>query len=83
MSIPGLFYQENILDQSSENRIVEWIDQQSWNTTLTRRTQHYGYEYNYRSRNVIQSTSPLSGPILFLADWLKSTDVMNPQQCII
>lgn len=83
MSIPGLLYQENILDEPTERQIVDWIDRQSWSNALSRRTQHYGYEYNYRSRGALNQTTPLNGPILDLADWLKSTGVMSPQQCII
>lgn len=83
MSIPGLFYQDNVLDEAWEKTIVEWIDKQPWNTSLKRRTQHYGYEYNYRSKVAAKPTNPLSGPILNISDWIKSLGIMNPQQCII
>lgn len=90
MTFPsGLVLVPNFLDAESERNIVTWIDQQPWNTTLKRRTQHYGYEYNYagRGRAPLVSTTPISGPLLTLAEYLRDQGVFGdsviPSQCII
>ena len=82
-NIPGLYYQENVIDTVSERNIVEWLDQQTWNTSLQRRTQHYGYEYNYTSKSVSPKTTPITGPLLCVANWLKEKAIISPEQCIV
>lgn len=44
---------ENFID--NEKELVEFIDKQKWNTSLSRRTQHYGYEYDYKSKKLKES----------------------------
>lgn len=83
MNIPGLLYAEDILTEESERNCVDWIDQQPWNISLKRRTQHYGYEYNYRSREAAKPTTPINGPLEIIANWLESSNYMMPQQCIV
>ena len=83
MSIPGLYYQDDIINKDYEMDIIRWIDEQPWNNSLKRRTQHYGYEYNYSSRSAAKPTTPLNGHILQIADWLSKHNIMQPQQCII
>ena len=41
------------------------IDAHAWSTELSRRVQHYGYAYDYKAREVTQSS--YLGP---LPDWL-------------
>lgn len=36
--------------------MISAVDKEPWSTTLKRRTQHYGYEYNYKSKNAAQKT---------------------------
>lgn len=81
-SIQGLII-ENFITEEEENEIVTWIDQQPWNTTLKRRTQHYGYEYNYRDKHAKKSTTEMSGPLLKLATKLKDAGIIDANQCII
>ena len=78
---PGLIYHENFISTEMQQKLISWIDEQSWNTSIKRRTQHYGYEYNYSQRVALQKTTPIFGPLLELCDLLKSTFV--PEQCII
>jgi alkylated DNA repair dioxygenase AlkB len=57
MMIPGLFYFRNFISEDEENRLVASIDSQPWLNDLRRRTQHYGYKYNYTKRSVDSSMS--------------------------
>ena len=83
MSPLDLSYQEDIIDTDFEKEIVTWLDQQNWSTTLKRRTQQYGYEYNYSSRSTSTPTTPISGPLKVISDWLKDNEVLDATQCIV
>ena len=47
---PGLTYLPNFISPEIEIGLVTQIDQQTWQTNLKRRVQHYGYRYDYRAR---------------------------------
>jgi alkylated DNA repair dioxygenase AlkB len=90
--VPGLLYQDNILTPEFEREVIQWIDSQPWNPSLSRRTQHYGYEYNYTSKSAATVTTPISGPLLTLANYLRDNNVFAPptagatgapEQCIV
>jgi len=85
MNIPGLTYEDNVLTIQQEQQIVNYIDQQPWNTSLKRRTQHYSYEYVYTSRTAAKPTTPLGGPIKQIGDWLNTEGIipLMPAQCIV
>ena len=38
---------------------MEDINDRNWNTSLKRRTQHYGYNYSYSHANTIEKTEPI------------------------
>jgi alkylated DNA repair dioxygenase AlkB len=40
------------ISADDERNLIDCIDKGNWLTTLKRRTQHYGYEYDYKKRNV-------------------------------
>jgi alkylated DNA repair dioxygenase AlkB len=44
----GLYHYKNFIDEKTQNEFINFINNQSWNTSIKRRTQHYGYEYNYK-----------------------------------
>ena len=50
--IPGLIYLPDFLDPNEEQDIVAEIDQGAWSMELKRRVQHYGWRYDYKSRQV-------------------------------
>src|SRR5437868_1662816 len=81
--ISGLSYVDDIITTDQEQQIVNYIDQQTWNMSLKRRTQHYGYEYSYTAKSVAKTTTPLGGPIKQIATWLDSEGIINPTQCIV
>ena len=66
--IPGLTYVREFLSRSEEKRVVRQIDRSHWRTEgLTRRVQHYGWRYDYKTRN-INTTARLGS----LPDWAAS-----------
>lgn len=75
----GLYLTPDVITPEEEQRIIAWLDTQPWSTALKRRTQHYGYEYNYSSKHV-NPTTPMSGPILEIAQ--RFSKIMTPTQCI-
>jgi alkylated DNA repair dioxygenase AlkB len=47
----GLLYLENFITSNEQKELIEFIDAQEWDTSIARRTQHYGYRYNYKDKN--------------------------------
>lgn len=81
MSIPeGLYLTPDFISEPEEQEIITWLDQQQWSTSLSRRTQHYGYLYDYTRKNIDPiPTTPISGPLHHIATRLLN----NPTQCIV
>lgn len=52
LGIDGLLYIPNYISQQTHDGLLNMIDAQSWRGTLARRTQHYGYVYDYRARRI-------------------------------
>jgi alkylated DNA repair dioxygenase AlkB len=50
--INGLLYIPQYISQPHHNKLIETIDEQPWRGDLSRRTQHYGYVYDYRAKTV-------------------------------
>ena len=53
--IPGMIYEPSFITPAEENNLLQVIDQQNWGLDLKRRTQHYGYRYDYKARTADQS----------------------------
>jgi alkylated DNA repair dioxygenase AlkB len=51
--IPGLKYIIDYIDQKQEDELLQIIDSLPWNTDLSRRVQHYGFSYDYKSKKII------------------------------
>jgi alkylated DNA repair dioxygenase AlkB len=52
-SIPsGLELLENYISADDERKFIENIDKGQWSTILKRRTQHFGYEYDYKKKTI-------------------------------
>ena len=94
MTLPsGLSYHPDFIDRDSEELLLEYIDQQDWNTSLRRRTQHYGHRYDYAQKTAVgQEAPPIAGPLAFIAHHLAQASVfladpdgsgIEPQQCIV
>lgn len=50
--INGLLYIPQYISQSHHEMLIKTIDEQPWRGDLARRTQHYGYVYDYRAKTV-------------------------------
>ncbi|EAR97220.1 2OG-Fe(II) oxygenase family oxidoreductase (macronuclear) [Tetrahymena thermophila SB210] len=50
--VQGLRYIDSILTEEEEVFIFKEIYQNEWNTQLKRRTQHYGYKYDYSIKSI-------------------------------
>lgn len=61
--IPGLRYAPDFLDAGEEATVVERIDRNPWNEEMQRRVQHYGFRYDYRTRQTpaFEQGRPLTG----------------------
>lgn len=78
----GLFLQHNVITLEKEAKIISWLDSRPWSTELSRRTQHYGYIYNYKGKGL--ATGPVfEGPILEISQMIQKSGLMNPAQCIV
>lgn len=52
---PGATLTRNWLRESSEDDLISVVDAGAWRTDLKRRTQHYGFRYDYTGRGVDQN----------------------------
>eukprot|EP00743_Colponemidia_sp_Colp-15_P006292 GILK01006770.1.p1 GENE.GILK01006770.1~~GILK01006770.1.p1 ORF type:complete len:643 (+),score=105.48 GILK01006770.1:34-1962(+) len=52
ISIPGLVLIEDFISKEEEQELLQYIDGSPWDTLISRRVQHYGYEFNYKTRNI-------------------------------
>jgi alkylated DNA repair dioxygenase AlkB len=53
--IDGLLYIPQYISVPHHDALIETIDHQPWRTALARRTQHYGYVYDYRAKSIERS----------------------------
>jgi alkylated DNA repair dioxygenase AlkB len=51
-SIPGVRVIADWLSQPEEQLLADAVDQSPWITDLSRRVQHYGWRYDYKSRRI-------------------------------
>lgn len=54
----GLEIYEEFISLIEEKKLIKLIRRESWNKALSRRTQHYGYEYHYNG-GIITKTTPI------------------------
>ncbi len=65
--IDGMIYKKEFLTEHDCDELVRKINDQPWSNALSRRVQHYGWQYDYASKTVTEDThlGPLPG-------WLQS-----------
>lgn len=61
--IDGLILVENFVDEQEETALIEAIDAREWSDQLKRRTQQYGYIYDYSSKGGSAGPSKKAAPI--------------------
>lgn len=66
ISIPGLSYITEYVESEQELALISIIDTKPWIVELKRKTQHYGYKYDYKSRSIDPSHY-----IGLVPDWLQ------------
>lgn len=54
----GLFVIQDFISKEEEAEIMKEIDSKEWTQSIGRRVQHYGYEFNYKTKNVDPSQTP-------------------------
>ncbi|KAI5068252.1 hypothetical protein GOP47_0016597 [Adiantum capillus-veneris] len=52
IGIPGLCLFKNFVEKLEEQELLAAVDEQPWQALSKRRVQHYGYEFQYKIRNV-------------------------------
>lgn len=84
-SIPGLICVPAFLNES--NSLLDTLDRMPWLNDLSRRVQHYGWRYDYRSRRIHHDAylGPLPGFLQDVAGELFSAGLMEcvPDQAIV
>lgn len=56
--VPGLFLCEHAIDAATETALIVLLDGLAWSDVLKRRVQHFGFMYDYKSRNLAPATAP-------------------------
>lgn len=81
----GLSLDLEFLTPEEELNLIKYLDSQSWSTALSRRTQHYGYVYDYSGRKKVKSMPApvISGPLADIATRIEDKQLMKPVQCIV
>lgn len=83
----GVKLVENWLSAQQEKELVKYLEQQPWSDALQRRTQHYGFLYDYQRRRITGETSPFTGPVRQLAEALRDQGLLaaplDRLQCIV
>ena len=54
-TIPGLFLFPDFISDKEEKNLLTKIDEQEWCLDLKRRTQHYGFKYDYTKKRINDS----------------------------
>ena len=83
--ILGLDYIPNFITEAQAQELMQFIDSNPWDSTIKRRTQHYGYRYNYKQIDEVESLGPIPQELQQLAELLLERGIFNvtPNQIII
>lgn len=83
--ISGLTYIADFISESEESDLTSTIDANSWLTDLKRRTQHYGYKYDYTKKSIDTSMSlgPLPSWLTLIVSKLILTNIMTDVDQVI
>jgi alkylated DNA repair dioxygenase AlkB len=85
LDINGLLLVDNFISIEEESLLLSCIDKEKWNTLLKRRTQHYGYMYNYLSKGISAETRPIPSWCDYIIDRLLEQKILaiRPDQMIV
>jgi len=62
--LPNIVYIQKFVSEEQQDKIINFIDEQDWSTSLKRRVQQYGFDYDYGKKSV-----ETSNPSRELPDW--------------
>jgi len=62
--VSGLHLNENFISEQEEASLIKSINELPWENVLKRRTQNYGFRYDYEDKNV-DIYSPIDMPAIF------------------
>lgn len=87
ITIPGLEYVKDYITHEYEKQLISLVDSNNWNSDLKRRTQHYGYKYDYTARSIDESyyLGEMPNWLVSLCHKLHADSIMSvkPDQVII
>jgi alkylated DNA repair dioxygenase AlkB len=82
--IPGLTIIEDFITDVEHDRLINEINKGEWMNSLKRRVQHYGYKYDYVSKNADDYLGPLPKFSDVVTERIVENGLMKkPEQCII
>jgi len=82
--IPGLRLIKDYISREEERELIVNIDSETWDdTTLKRRTQQYGYEYSYKTRDLTSKVIPIPKWLDNIINRVKTFFPRTPEQIII
>ena len=67
----GLTYIKDFITEKEESDLITFINSMEWNNDLSRKTQHYGYKYNYNLKNTLEKTVAIPNEITFILNILQ------------
>ena len=68
MEVPGFTYTPKVINTEDEKHLIRHLKTEEWNTALSRRTLHYGWEYPYNSFGELKPTDPIPEFLIPLKD---------------
>lgn len=79
MENKGLTYIENFLSEDKATKLINYIDEKEWDTTLKRRTQQYGYRYQYNhiNKNQDDEVKPIPKKFIRLFNKLRDNNLAS------
>lgn len=85
LDVPGLSLTPNFITNIEEQELLNSLDKEEWNTNLSRRTQHYGYEYNYNDKEAKKEAPPIPAYCTYLIDRMLEQGILKerPDQMIV
>lgn len=85
LGVSGLSLTQDFITPEEEQSLLDALDNEPWNTKLSRRTQHYGYEYNYSDKEAKKEAPPIPEYCGYLIDRMLEQGILKerPDQMIV
>lgn len=61
-----ILYYPEFINEKEEEFLITFFNQKEWDTTLSRRTQHYGWKYPYKTKDKLEKTEEIPKEIDFI-----------------